>query len=91
MISKDQILELYLNIIFVGGPELHGVELGSIYYFNKNAKDLDLAECAFLAGINHSPNAYNPYNDNLDQEKSCKINKRQNFNCFKRNEKSRFN
>ena len=72
MISKDQILELYLNIIFVGGPELYGVELGSIYYFNKNAKDLDLAECAFLAGINHSPNAYNPYNDNLDQEKVAK-------------------
>ena len=47
MISKDQILELYLNIIFVGGNELHGVELGSQYYFNKSAKDLDLAECAF--------------------------------------------
>lgn len=72
MISKDQIMELYLNIIFVGGPELHGVELGSIYYFNKNAKDLDLAECAFLAGINHSPNAYNPYNESLDQEKVSK-------------------
>lgn len=72
MISKDQIMELYLNIIFVGGPELHGVELGSIYYFNKNAKDLDLAECAFLAGINHSPNAYNPYNESLDQEKVAK-------------------
>ncbi len=63
MISKDQILELYLNIIFVGGNELHGVELGSIYYFNKSAKDLDLAECAFLAGINNSPNAYNPYDE----------------------------
>ena len=75
MISKDQILELYLNIIFTGGPELHGVELGSLYYFNKNAKDLDLAECAFLAGINHSPNAYNPYNENLDQEKVAKLTK----------------
>ena len=72
MISKDQILELYLNIIFVGGPELHGVELGSIYYFNKSAKELDLAECAFLAGINHSPNAYNPYNEDLNQEKLAK-------------------
>ncbi len=61
MISKDQILELYLNVIFVGGDNIHGVELGSIYYFNKNAKDLDLAECAFLAGINNSPNKYNPY------------------------------
>ncbi len=73
MISKNQILELYLNIIFVGGPELHGVELGSIYYFNKSAKDLDLAECAFLAGINNAPNSYNPYNENLDQEKVAKL------------------
>lgn len=69
MISKDQILELYLNIIFVGGDELHGVELASRYYFNKSAKDLDLAECAFLAGINHAPNSYSPYNTNLDQTK----------------------
>lgn len=83
MISKDQILELYLNIIFVGGPELHGVELGSIYYFNKNAKDLDLAECAFLAGINHSPNAYNPYNDNLDQEKVAKSTKDRTLTVLK--------
>ncbi len=66
MISKNQILELYLNIIFVGGNELHGVELGSIYYFDKSAKDLDLAECAFLAGINNSPNAYNPYDTTKD-------------------------
>ena len=69
MISKDQILELYLNIIFVGGNELHGVELGSNYYFNKSAKDIDLAECAFLAGINNAPNSYNPYDESLNQEK----------------------
>ena len=75
MISKDQILELYLNIIFVGGNELHGVELASQYYFNKSAKDLDLAECAFLAGINNSPNAYNPYSTTLDQEKTAKLRK----------------
>ena len=62
MISKDQILELYLNILYVGGEgNLHGVELGAQYYFNKSAKDLTLAECAFLAGINSSPNYYNPY------------------------------
>lgn len=60
MLSKDQILELYLNIIFMGG-DVYGVELGSEYYFNKPVKDLDLAQCAFLAGINHSPNSYNPY------------------------------
>ena len=62
MISKSQILELYLNILYVGGEgNLHGVELGAEYYFNKSAKDLDLAECSFLAGINSSPNYYNPY------------------------------
>ena len=62
MISKDQILELYLNILYIGGEgNLHGVELGAEYYFNKSAKDLDLAECAFLAGINTSPSRYNPY------------------------------
>ena len=68
MISKDQILELYLNILFVGGDNLHGVELGAQYYFNKSAKDLDLAECAFLAGINSSPNAYNPYDETKNQD-----------------------
>ena len=62
MISKEQILELYLNILYVGGEgNLHGVELGAEYYFNKSAKELSLAECAFLAGINSSPNYYNPY------------------------------
>ena len=68
MISKDQILELYLNILFVGGDNLHGVELGAQYYFGKSAKDLSLAQCAFLAGINSSPNSYNPYDETKDQE-----------------------
>lgn len=73
MLSKPQILELYLNILFVGGPGLHGVEMGSQYYFDKNAKDLSLAECAFLAGINHSPNAYNPFNDDEEGKIENKI------------------
>ena len=68
MISKDQILELYLNIIFVGGSN-YGVEAGAEYYFNKSASELDLAECAFLAGINNSPNSYNPYGENDNSEK----------------------
>ena len=69
MLSKDQILELYLNIIFVGGSNNLGVEVGSEYYFNKSASDLDLAECAFLAGINNSPNSYNPYGEKDNSEK----------------------
>lgn len=69
MLSKDQILELYLNTIFVGGEgNLHGVELASRYYFNKSVTDLDLAECAFLAGINHAPNSYNPFNGSDNSE-----------------------
>lgn len=73
MITKNQILELYLNIIYVGGNNLHGVELGSMYYFNKSAKDLDLAECAFLAGINNAPVSYDPYDTTKDQEKLAKV------------------
>ncbi len=67
-LSKSQILELYLNLIFVGGPGIHGVELGSQYYFNKSVKDLDLAECAFLAGINNAPNSYNPFGEEDNSE-----------------------
>ena len=58
--SKEEILELYLNLIFLGDT-VYGVEQGSNYYFSKSAKDLTLAECAFIAGINHSPNSYNPF------------------------------
>ena len=68
VLSKDQILELYLNLIFVGGDDVNGVELGSIYYFDKSAKDLSIAECAYMAGINHSPNAYKPFSDFADKE-----------------------
>ena len=61
-LSKDQILELYLNLIFMGGnTNIYGVEVASQYYFSKSAKDLDLAESAFLAGINNTPNSYNPF------------------------------
>ena len=62
-LSKEKILELYLNLIFLGDT-VYGVEQGSNYYFNKPAKDLSLAESAFLAGINHSPNSYNPFVEN---------------------------
>ena len=73
VMSKDQILELYLNLIFVGGKENRGVEIGAEYYFVKTSKDLSIAQCAFLAGINNSPNSYNPYSGTDVTEK---INKR---------------
>lgn len=71
-LSKDQILELYLNLIFIGGNDINGVELGAIYYFNKKPAELSIAECAFMAGINHSPNAYNPFKEEETEEKQTK-------------------
>ena len=61
-LSKDEILEGYFNIIYVG-PNMYGVETAAQYYFSKSAKDLSLEECAFIAGLNHSPNSYNPFED----------------------------
>lgn len=66
--SKDEIMSLYLNIIYVG-PNIYGIETGANYYFNKSVKNLSLEECAFLAGINNSPNSYNPYGDTDNSEK----------------------
>ena len=63
--SKEEILDMYLNIIYVG-PNIYGVGAGSKYYFNKNVQELSLAECAFLAGINNSPNSYNPFDEETD-------------------------
>ncbi len=65
-LSKQQILELYLNLIFFGGQS-YGVEMGSQYYFSKSAHDLSLAECAFLAGINNSPNIYEPFSEEQEE------------------------
>ena len=73
MLSKDQILELYLNTIFVGGQDVNGVALGAVYYFDKDVKDLTLAECAFMAGINNRPNYYNPFSkDNTNEDGTTK-------------------
>ena len=58
--SKDQILEMYLNNIPYGGTAV-GIEAASDLYFNKHAKDLTLAESAFLAGLPQLPSYYSPY------------------------------
>ena len=70
-LSKDQILELYLNLILLGG-RAYGVEVASNYYFSKTAQELTLAESAFLAGINNSPNAYNPFDTETDRTEKIK-------------------
>lgn len=67
MLSKSQILELYLNKIFMGGT-VYGVESASQYYFSKSAKKISLAQAAFIAGINHAPNMYNPFGEEDNSE-----------------------
>ena len=67
ILSKDQILELYMNIIFLGG-NVYGVGMASEYYFSKDAIDLSIAESAYIAGITHSPNAYKPFDDEPNTE-----------------------
>lgn len=61
--SKDQILELYLNIAPYGGTMV-GVETASEGYFGKKAKDLNLAESAILAGLPQLPSYYSPTGQN---------------------------
>ncbi|MEK7061028.1 MAG: transglycosylase domain-containing protein, partial [Patescibacteria group bacterium] len=60
--SKDQILELYLNVAPYGGTNV-GVETASEQYFGKKAKDLNLLESAILAGLPQSPSIYSPYSE----------------------------
>ena len=65
MLSKDEILELYLNLIPLGGggSNIYGVQMASRYYFNKDAKDVTVAEAAYIAGITSAPNRYNPFSE----------------------------
>ncbi|MGQ9494276.1 MAG: penicillin-binding protein 1C [Anaerolineae bacterium] len=57
--SKDKILELYLNQTYYGNLA-YGVEAAAHSYFGKSVRDLDLAECALLAGLPQAPATYDP-------------------------------
>ena len=57
--TKEQILESYLNTIFLGGS-YYGVKVAAYGYFGKQLDELTLRECAMLAGMTRSPNYYNP-------------------------------
>ncbi|MGE0631199.1 MAG: transglycosylase domain-containing protein [Pseudobdellovibrionaceae bacterium] len=62
--TKDQILETYLNIIYLGqsGPfQIRGFGAASQYYFSKNVSDLELHECAMLATVLNSPGLWSPF------------------------------
>lgn len=72
--SKDQILEAYLNTIPLGGgsKNVHGVKVAARFYFDKEPAELTIEEAAFMAGINHSPNIYNPFKENPNTERIVK-------------------
>jgi penicillin-binding protein 1A len=59
-LSKDQILELYMNVIYLG-EGCCGVAAASTVYFGKPVDQLDLAECALIAGITQFPSRYDPF------------------------------
>ena len=59
ILTKNQILELYLNDIYLGFRS-YGVAAASLNYFNKSINELDLSEIAFLASLPKAPNNYNP-------------------------------
>jgi len=58
--SKQEILEMYLNEVSYGGS-VYGIEAASKAYFNVPAKDLTIAQAAFLAGLPAAPSLYNPF------------------------------
>lgn len=59
--SKDEILEMYLNQVWLGGP-VYGVESAAERYFGKRVTELTIAECATIAAMVANPGWYSPYN-----------------------------
>ena len=71
LLTKDQILEVYMNQIFLG-QRAYGFASASEIYFGKPLKDLSIAEAAMLAGLPQAPSAYNPIN-NPDRAKNGQL------------------
>lgn len=69
--DKSQILELYMNTINLGQNTL-GVQAASLRYFNKPVYELNLSECAVIAGITQNPHKYNPITHPEDNAKRRK-------------------
>ncbi len=66
LITKEEILSMYLNEIPYGG-NLYGVEEASLAFFGKSSKDVDLAEAAYLAALPKAPTFYSPYGKNRER------------------------
>ncbi len=70
--DKDEILEAYLNTINYGNGN-YGVSNASMYYFNKDVKDLNIEEAIILAGIPKSPNKFNPVSNKEESLKRSRV------------------
>ncbi|ARJ51864.1 transglycosylase domain-containing protein [Staphylococcus lutrae] len=66
--SKDEIFQMYLNKIYYSDG-VYGIKAAARYYFDKDLKDLNLAETAYLAGLPQVPNTYNIYDHPEEAEK----------------------
>ncbi len=82
ILSKDKILELYLNQVPMGG-NMYGVEEGSLTFFGKHASDITLPEAVYLAAVLPAPTRLSPYrlsdgsgrNDSLEARKNLVLDK----------------
>lgn len=82
LVSKDRILEIYLNESPYGG-NIYGVEEASLSFFGKHAKDLSVAESAYIAALPQAPTYYSPYGnhkDALESRKNLVLKKMLEFN-----------
>ncbi len=59
LFTKDEILEMYINVIYYGS-DAYGIQAASHTYYNKEASELSRQECAMLAGLLQAPSIYNP-------------------------------
>jgi 1A family penicillin-binding protein len=86
--SKDQILEMYLNRAPYG-RNTYGIEAASLAYFAKHAKDLNLAEAAYLASLPKAPSLYSPTGPNtkeLENRKNYVLDRMLDLNMINKND-----
>ena len=71
--SKEQLLSIYLNRVYLGSGT-YGVQAASEKYFNKKVEELNLYECALIASLLKAPSKYNPIsNQKLSRERTAKV------------------
>jgi len=88
VLTKDQILHLYLNEIPYGGS-IYGVEEAAESFFGKSAKEVGLAEAAYLAAMENAPTYYSPYGshrDRLEERKNLVLKEMSNANLISQEE-----